>query len=75
MSMQQEETVGNNAVVKLFLAVIVAVVIFLLFGWFSWWSGPSKTVVAPDRGTTVVVPQDNPTVVVPAPSNPPTTGR
>lgn len=56
MSIQQEETIGNNAAVRLFLAVLVAIAIFLLFGWFAWWS-PRETVVVPqDRDATIVTP-------------------
>lgn len=56
--MQSEETVANNAAVKLFVGVFVAIVIFLLFGYYSWWAPrPTEVIVAPQpQGQTVVVP-------------------
>lgn len=69
--MQSEETVANNAVVKLFVAIFVAVVIFLLFGFYSWWAPrPAEVIVTPQsQGKTLVVPQgSSQTVIVESPN-------
>lgn len=68
--MQSEETIANNAAVRLFVAIFVAIVIFLLFGYYSWWA-PRQTevIVSPQaQGKTVVVPSgSSQTVIVESP--------
>ncbi|MBC8064026.1 MAG: hypothetical protein H7Y17_04300 [Chlorobia bacterium] len=64
--MQTNETIGNNATVRLFLAVFIAILIFLIFGYYAWWSpGRSQVLVTP--------PANSKTVVVPSNSAPPVT--
>lgn len=68
--MQTNETIGNNATVRLFLAVFVAILIFLIFGYYAWWS-PARTqvlVTPPETSKTVVVPSDS--VPTPSPGSP-----